>query len=57
MIGPERILLGTDYALLRQDRFIRRLRKQDVTEAELALVLGQNAARVYGLATEAITHD
>jgi predicted TIM-barrel fold metal-dependent hydrolase len=57
MIGPERVLLGTDYALLRQDRFIRRLRKQDVTEAELALVLGQNAARVYGLATEAETHD
>lgn len=57
LVGAERVLLGTDYALLRQDRFIRRLRKQDVTEAELALMLGKNAARVYGLATEAETHD
>ena len=57
LVGADRVLLGTDYALLRQDRFIRRLRKQNVSEEELALVLGRNAARVYGLATEAVTDD
>jgi predicted TIM-barrel fold metal-dependent hydrolase len=57
MVGAGRVLLGTDYALLRQDRFIRRLRKQNVTEEELAQVLGENAARVYGLTTEVETDD
>jgi predicted TIM-barrel fold metal-dependent hydrolase len=57
LVGAERVLMGTDYALLRQDRFIRRLRQQDVAESDLALVLGRNAARVYGLATEAMTDD
>lgn len=57
LVGADRVLLGTDYALLRQDRFIRRVRKQDLTEEDLALVLGQNATRVYRLATEAGTHD
>ena len=57
MVGAERVLLGTDYALLRQDRFIRRLRKQPVSADELARILGYNAARVYGLVTEAATDD
>jgi predicted TIM-barrel fold metal-dependent hydrolase len=57
LIGAERVLLGTDYALLRQDRFIRRLRKQVITDEELELVLGQNAARVYGLTSKAVTDD
>jgi uncharacterized protein len=49
LVGAERVLLGTDYALLRQDRFIRRLARQNLSAEELDLVLGMNAERVYNL--------
>jgi len=49
LVGADRVLMGTDYALLRQDRFIRKLQRQNVSAEELDLVLGMNADRVYDL--------
>jgi hypothetical protein len=49
LVGAERVLMGTDFALLRQDRFIRRLLRQNVSEDERDLVLSRNAERVYNL--------
>jgi predicted TIM-barrel fold metal-dependent hydrolase len=50
LVGPRRVLFGSDYPVLRQDRFLRRLRAVGLTAAETAAVLGENARRVYGLA-------
>ena len=49
LVGAERVLVGTDYALLRQDRFIRRIARLDLSSDELDLILGMNAERVYKL--------
>ena len=52
LVGPDRVLMATDYPVLRQDRFLKRLLKLDLTEAELDAILWQNASRVYGLELE-----
>ena len=49
LVGPERVLWGSDYPVLRQDRFLARTRAADLAPAELGPVLGGNARRVYGL--------
>ncbi|MDQ3693486.1 MAG: amidohydrolase [Chloroflexota bacterium] len=52
VIGPERVLFGSDYPVLRMDRFLRRVRETAALRPEeLAPVLGGNARRVYGLTT------
>jgi len=49
LVGAERVLVGTDFALLRQDRFIRRVARLELSADELDLILGKNAERVYDL--------
>ncbi len=46
LIGAERILWGTDYPLLSQAKFLARVRASGLDEAQLRLVLGENAARL-----------
>lgn len=50
IVGPERVLFGSDYPVLRQDRFLARVHRQaDLRPHEAAPVLGGNARRVYRL--------
>lgn len=49
IVGPERVLMASDYPVLRQDRFVRRTLSAGLTDLELEPVLGLNAVRVYGL--------
>lgn len=47
--GARKILWGTDYPLLSQDKFLRRVRESGLTSEELGAVLGGNAARLLRL--------
>ncbi len=47
--GAHRVLMATDYPVLRQRPFLERGRRAGLTEQELAFVLGENAARVFDL--------
>jgi predicted TIM-barrel fold metal-dependent hydrolase len=50
VVGPERVLWGSDHPVLGMKRFLRRtLRDADVMEHEMQHVLAGNAARVYHL--------
>ena len=52
IVGPERVMWGSDYPVLRQGHFLRRVRETAGLRAdELDEVLGDTARRVYGLAT------
>lgn len=48
IVGPGRILWGTDYPLLRHPPFLRHTRAAGLDATTLAAVLGENARRVYG---------
>jgi predicted TIM-barrel fold metal-dependent hydrolase len=50
IVGHERVLFGSDYPVLRMDRFLNRvLQSEWRDEAERAGVLGENARRVFGI--------
>ncbi len=48
-VGIEKILWGTDYPLLSQAKFIKRVRESGLGESDLEAVLGGNAARLLRL--------
>jgi predicted TIM-barrel fold metal-dependent hydrolase len=48
-VGIDKILWASDYPLIRHPRMRRYLAEAGLTEAENALVLGDNAARLLGL--------
>ena len=48
-VGAEKILFATDYPLLRQGRYLARLRGCGLGQSALAAVLGGNAERLLGL--------
>ena len=50
LIGPERILFGTDYPLLRQSTFLRKAAGSGLPDPALQSILAENAERVFGLA-------
>ncbi|HEY8448233.1 MAG TPA: amidohydrolase family protein [Thermomicrobiales bacterium] len=51
LVGPERVMFASDYPILRQDRFLRRVQQTPWRDPEEErLVLGETARRVYGLA-------
>ncbi len=48
LCGPTKILFATDYPLLKQGRFLKRVQTESgLDEAELKLALGHNAARLF----------
>jgi predicted TIM-barrel fold metal-dependent hydrolase len=49
LVGPDRVLFGTDFPLLKQARFLARTRERLRHQEESALVLAENADRVYRL--------
>lgn len=50
IVGPDRVLFGSDHPVLPQDRFLRRVRAgAGLHPGEASAVLGGNARRVYGL--------
>ena len=44
LVGADRILLGSDFPLLRASRLLRQIEKSSLSEAEKAAVMGGNAA-------------
>lgn len=50
IVGPGRVLFGSDYPVLRMDRFLARVRQVEWrNEDEASAVLGGNAQRVFGI--------
>ncbi|HEY0071014.1 MAG TPA: amidohydrolase family protein, partial [Chloroflexia bacterium] len=49
LAGTERILWGTDFPLLSQAKFLKRVRASGLSDEQLAAVLGGNAARLLRL--------
>ena len=49
LVGAERILLGSDYGLLRPRRLIRQARESGLSAKDIAAILGGNAARLLSL--------
>ncbi len=50
ILGPDRVMWGSDYPVLRQDRFLRRSQALPLTADEILPLFGGTAQRVYGLA-------
>jgi len=51
IVGPGRILFGSDFPLLRPRRYFRDMEEGGLPAAERALICGENAARLLGLDT------
>lgn len=49
LVGSERILWGTDFPLLSQSKFLKRVRTSGLNDEQLEQVLGGNAARLLRL--------
>lgn len=49
LVGPHRVMFASDYPVLRQDRFLRRVKEAGLTPEEAGPVFGETARRVYGL--------
>lgn len=49
IIGPDKILFGSDYPLASQAKSLRRLEEAPLSEAERVLIAGENARRLFGL--------
>jgi uncharacterized protein len=50
LVGQDRVLFGSDYPILRQDRLTRRVARQIEEDATLDMIYASNADRIYGLA-------
>lgn len=51
-IAPEKILFGSDYPLLRARAYLKRIRAVGLAAEAEEAILGQNAARVFGIGDE-----
>jgi predicted TIM-barrel fold metal-dependent hydrolase len=49
IVGADRILLGTDYPLLKPGRYIREIESAGVSAADRARIMGLNAAALWGI--------
>ncbi len=48
MVGPEKIIFGSDYPLLPPSRYVKEMAEADLPEDWQELILGKNLARVMG---------
>ena len=51
LVGTDKILLGSDYPLIRQSRAVAEVERSTLVEKDKRLVLGGNASRLLGLET------
>lgn len=49
LIGPERMLFGSDYPVLAQKRFLNRVLQSGLSDTAMPAVLAGNARRIFGL--------
>lgn len=49
LVGPDRVIFGSDYPILRQDRLTRRVAQQVEDAETLDMIFAGNADRIYGL--------
>ena len=49
LIGPEKVLFGTDFPLIKQERLLRQVEEAALPQEAKELVLGGNAARLLKL--------
>ena len=49
LVGPEKVLFGTDFPLIKQERLLRQVTASGLATEAKELVLGGNAARLLGL--------
>ena len=49
LVGADRIFFASDYPLMRQERPLKEVTEQRLSEGERSLILGGNAARLLGL--------
>ncbi len=49
IVGPERVMFGSDFPVLRQAPFLRRVREAGLRTDEATLVLADTARQLYGL--------
>jgi len=52
LLGFEKILFGSDYPLLKPDKYFREMAEAGMSSEALGMVKGENAARLLGLAHE-----
>jgi uncharacterized protein len=52
LVGFEKILFGSDYPLLKPDKYFREMAEAGMSSEALGMVKGENAARLLGLAHE-----
>lgn len=55
LVGADKILLGSDYALLRPRRLTAQIRSSRLSASQQAAVMGGNAARLLGIETDSAT--
>ena len=48
LVGPEKVLFGSDFPLIKQERVIKQVEESKLTAEAKELVLGGNAARWLG---------
>ena len=49
IVGPERVLFGTDFPLIKHPRLLAQVRESGLSAEEQALITGGNAAKLLGL--------
>ena len=49
IVGPERVLFGTDFPLIKHPRLLAQVRESGLSDEAQALITGGNAARLFGL--------
>jgi predicted TIM-barrel fold metal-dependent hydrolase len=49
LVGPDKILFGSDHPLVRQDRIVKSVRSLSLSEEARSMILGENARRLLGL--------
>ena len=57
LVGADRILFASDYPLMRQSRPLAEVHGEGLTEPDRQLILGGNAARLYGLNSSSLQDD